>query len=48
MEKAISFKYVTIAYVKGSAYKIHFCYMSKDDAIGKMNGSKLVNKRGVL
>ena len=48
MEKAISFNNVAIAYVKGSAYKIHFCYMSKDDAIGKMNGSKLVNKRGVL
>ena len=35
-------------YVKGSAYRIHFWYMSKDDSANIMNGSNLVNKRGVL
>ena len=31
-----------------SAYRIHFLYMSKDDAINIMSGSNLVDKRGVL
>ena len=48
MQNAISFNNVTIVYVKGSAYRIHFWYMSKDDAINIMNGSNLVDKRGVL
>ena len=48
MQKAISFNNVAIVYVKGSAYRIHFWYMSKDDAINIMNGSNLVDKRGVL
>ena len=29
-------------------YRIHFWYMSKDDAINMMDGSNLVPKRGVL
>ena len=33
MEKAISFNYAAIVYVKGNAYRIHFWHMSKDDAI---------------
>ena len=48
MQKAISFNDVAIAYVKGSAYRIHFWYMSKDDAISIMNNSNLVDKKGVL
>ena len=48
MQKAVSFNNIAIVYVKGSTYKIHFWYMSKDDAINIMNGSNLVNKRGVL
>ena len=48
MQKAISFNNVAIVYVKGSAYRIHFWYVSKDDAINIMTGSKLVDKRGVL
>ena len=48
MQKATSFNNVAIVYVKGSAYRIHFWYMSKDDAINIMNGSNLVHKRGVL
>ena len=48
MQKAMGFNDAAIVYVKGSAYRIHFWYMSKDDAINIMNGSNLVDKRGVL
>ena len=48
MQKAMSFNNVSIVYVKGSAYRIHFWYISKDDAINIMNGSNFVNKIGVL
>ena len=48
MQKAMSFNNVAIIYVKESAYRIHFCYMSKDDAINKMNFFNLVDKRSVL
>ena len=48
MEKAMSFNDVTVAYVKGGAYRIHFWYMSKDDAISIMNNSNLIDKKGVL
>ena len=48
MQKAMSFNNVAIVYVKRSAYRIHFWYMSKDDEINIMKGSKLVDKRGVL
>ena len=44
MQKAMSFNNI----VKGNAYRIHFWYMSKDDAINIMNSSNLVDKRGVL
>ena len=48
MQKAMSFNNAAIAYVKGNAYRINFWYMRKDDAINIMNGSNLVDKRGVL
>ena len=48
MQKAMSFNNVAIVYVKGSAYRINFWCMSKDDAINIMNGSNLVDKMGVL
>ena len=48
MQKAMSFNNIAIVYVKGNAYRIHFWYMSKDDAINIINGSNLVHKRGVL
>ena len=48
MQKAMSFDNIAIADVKGSAYRIHFWYMSKDDAINITNGSNLVDKRGIL
>ena len=44
----MSFNNAAIVYVKGSPYRIHFWYMSKDDTINIMNGSNLVVKRGVL
>ena len=39
MQKAVSFDDVAIVYVKGSAYRIHFWYMNKDNAINIMNNS---------
>ena len=48
MQKAMSFNNIAIVYVKGSAYRINFWYMSKDDAINMMNCSILLNKTGVL
>ena len=43
----MSFNNIAIVYVKGKAYRINFWYMSKDDAINIMNGSTLVDERGV-
>ena len=48
MQKAMSFNNVAVVYVKGSAYRIHFWYMSRDDVINIMNGSNLLDKMGVL
>ena len=48
MQKAMSFNNIAVVYVKGGTYRIHFWYMSKDDAINIMNGFNLVDKRGVL
>ena len=45
MQKAMSFNNVAIIYVKGSAYRIHFWYMSKDDAIRMINNSNLIYKK---
>ena len=47
MQKSVSFNNIAIIYVKGSA-STSFWYMSKDDAINIMNGSNIVDKRGVL
>ena len=48
MQKAMSFNNIAIVYIKGNAYRINFWYMSKDDAMNIMNGSILLDKRGVL
>ena len=48
MQKAMGFKNIAIVYIKGSAYRIHFWSMSKDDAINIMTASNLVDERGVL
>ena len=48
MQKSMGFNNIAIVYIKKNAYRIHFWYMSKDDAINIMNGSILHDKRGVL
>ena len=48
MQKAMGINNIAIVYIKENAYRIHFWYMSKDDAINIMIGSNLVNKRGIL
>ena len=48
MQKVMSFNDAAIIYVQGSAYRIHFWYMSKDDAISIINNSNLVDKKGVF
>ena len=48
MQKAMSFNDLAIVYVKGSAYRTHFWYVSKDDTISIINNSNLIDKKGVL
>ena len=48
MQKAMNFNDVAIVSIKGNAYRIHFCYMSKNDAIVLMTNSNLKDKNGVL
>ena len=48
MQNAISFNDVAVVYIKGSAYRIHICYMSKNDGISIMKNSNLIDKMGVL
>ena len=36
MQKALNINDVAIVFIKGSDYRIHFLYMSKDDAINIM------------
>ena len=47
MQKAVSFNNVAVVSAKGSDYRIHFCFMSKNDAINLLNNSALSYK-GVL
>ena len=44
----MGFNNIAIVYTKENAYRIHFWYMSKDDAINIMTGSNLVDERGIL
>ena len=39
MQKDMNFNDVTIVYIKGSNYRIHFWYMSKDDTINMNNSN---------
>ena len=48
MQKTMSFKNVAIVSIKGNDYRIHFCYISKNDAITLMTNSNLNEKNGVL
>ena len=47
-KKPVSFNNIAIFYVKGSAYRINFWYISKNDAINIMNNSSLNDKMRVL
>ena len=47
MQKAASFNDVAVVSIKGSDYRIHFWYMTINDAINLLNNSVLDNK-GVL
>ena len=48
MQKAINFNDVAITSIKGNDYRIHFWYMSKNDAIVLMTNSNLKDKNGIL
>ena len=48
MQKAINFNDIAIFSVKGSDYRIHFWYMSKDDAMNIMKNSDLNEKSRLL
>ena len=48
MQKAMSFNDVAIVFVKRSADRINFWYMSKNDAINIMNDPNLIDEKGVL
>ena len=48
MQETMSFIDDVIFYVKGNAYRIHFWYMSKYDAISIMSNFNLVDKKGAL
>ena len=48
VQKAMNFNDVAIVSIKGNDYRIHFWYMSKDDAISIMNNSNLNEKTGLL
>ena len=46
LQKAASFDNVAIVSIKGNGYRIHFWYMTKNDAISIMNNSNLDKKLG--
>ena len=48
IQKAMNFNNAAIVSVKGSDYRIHFWYMSKNDAINIMKNSNVNEKNGSL
>ena len=44
----MSFNDIAIVSIKGNDYRIHFCYISKNDAIVLMTNSHLNGKNGIL
>ena len=44
----MNFNDVAIVSIKGNDYRIHFRYMSKNDAIVLMTNSNLKDKNGIL
>ena len=47
MQKAMNFNDDAIVSINSNDYRIHFCYMSKGNAINLLNNSVIDNK-GVL
>ena len=47
MQKAMNYNDVAIVSIKGNDYRIHFWYMSKDDAISIISNSSL-NKKNCI
>ena len=48
MQKAMSVNDVAIVFIKGNDYRIHFWYISKNDAIALITNSNLKDKNGIL
>ena len=48
MQKSLDFNNFAIVYINKNVYRIHFWYMRRDDAINIMNGSILLDERGIL
>ena len=48
MEKAMNFNNVAIVSLKRNDYRVHFWYMSKNDAIALMTNSNLKDKNEIL
>ena len=48
MQKAMPFNTFVVIYVKESACRIHFWYMSKADATNIINNSDLIDEKGVF
>ena len=48
MQKAISFNDVAIISVKWIDYRIHFWYISKDEAINVLRSANLTEKSGAI
>ena len=46
--KANSMHNLAIAYNNGSAYRINFVFISKNDALNLMKNALIIGKRGVL
>ena len=44
----MNFNDAPVVSVKGSSYRIHFSYISKNDAISITNNYNLINKKDVL
>ena len=48
MQKAMKFNDAVIVSIKGNDYRIHFWYMSRNDAIVLMTNSNLKDNNGIL
>ena len=48
MQKAMNFNVAAIVSIKGNEYRIHFWYISKDDAINIMKNFNLNERNWIL